>query len=218
MTRLMQALSIKPGESRMAALMIGIMLFTAMGASLGGTGIEALFFARFGVEYLPYMFVGLGITSMIMSFGLSAALGSIPRRALYISIPLLISVILIVARLALFTKLSWLYPALWIGKEILNFLTGILIWGIAGVVCDTRQAKRLFPLFNASRILGQVVGGFATGSLVNLLGVENLLLVWAGTLLLAFLFSRAILGNHTIAAPTLTSRQKQPPLIQEMQR
>jgi HEAT repeat protein len=218
MTRLAQALSIRPGESRMASLMIGIMLFTAMGASLGGIGIEALFFARFGVEYLPYMFLGLGVTSMIVSFGITAALGSVPRRLLYLSIPLLIAVILIVARLALLAKLGWLYPALWLGKEILNSLNGILIWGVAGVVCDTRQAKRLFPLFNASRILGQVIGGFATGVLVTALGIENLLLVWAGTLLLAFVFSRAILRNWQIATPPGRSRQKQPPLIQEMQR
>ena len=218
MMRFAQALSIKSGESRMASLMIGIMLFTAMGAALGGTGIEALFFARFGVEYLPYMFVGLGITSMIMSFGFSAALGSIPRRILYVSIPLFIAVILILARLALLTKLSWLYPALWLGKEILNFLTGILVWGIAGVVCDTRQAKRLFPLFNASRILGQVVGGFVTGLLVSTIGIENLLLVWAGTMLLAFLSSRSLLHNQQLPAlPTAKSRQQQPTLIHEMQ-
>ncbi len=218
MTRLAQALSIRPGESRMASLMIGIMLFTAMGASLGGTGIEALFFARFGVEYLPYMFLGLGVTSMLISFGTTAALGSIPRRILYLAIPLFIAIVLILARLALLTGLSWLYPALWLGKEILNSLTGILIWGIAGAVCDTRQAKRLFPLFNASRILGQVIGGFATGTLVNALGVENLLLVWAGALLLAFMFSRAILQNQSIITPVAKSRQAPPPLIQEMQR
>jgi CRP/FNR family cyclic AMP-dependent transcriptional regulator len=218
MTRLTQALSIRSGESRMASLMIGIMLVTAMGAALGGTGIEALFFARFGVQYLPYMFVGLGITSMILSFGFSAALGSIPRRVLYISIPLLIAIILILARLALFTRLSWLYPALWLGKEILNFFTGILIWGIAGVVCDTRQAKRLFPLFNASRILGQVIGGFITGALVNSIGVENLLLVWSSTMLLAFILSRTLLQNRQLPSPpAVKSRQKQPTLIQEMQ-
>src|SRR4030095_15408818 len=219
MNRLAQALSIKSGESRMASLMIGIMLFTAMGAALGGTGIEALFFARFGVEYLPYMFVGLGVISMIMSFGFSAALGSIPRRILYLSIPFFIAVILIVARLVLFTKLSWLYPALWLGKEILNFLIGILIWGIAGVVCDTRQAKRLFPLFNASRILGQVIGGFVTGVLVNTIGIENLLLTWAGPMLLAFVLGRTLLRNQQLPSlPTAKSRQKQPTLIQEMQR
>src|SRR5215212_11055247 len=104
MTRLAQALSIKPGEGRMASLMIGIMLFTAMGASLGVTGIEALFFARFGVEYLPYMFVGLGITSMVISFGTTAALGSIPRRTLYLAIPLFLALVLLLARLALLTR------------------------------------------------------------------------------------------------------------------
>ena len=218
MNRLAQALSIRPGESRMASLMIGIMLFTAMGAAVGGIGIEALFFARFGVEYLPYMFIGLGVTSMIVSFGISAALGSIPRRALYLAIPLFIAIILIAARLALLAKPGWLYPALWLGKEILNSLNGILIWGVAGVLFNTRQAKRLFPLFNASRILGQVIGGFATGLLVTAVGLENLLLVWAGTLLLAFLLSRAILANRQIATPAATARQKPPPLIQEMQR
>src|SRR5215210_5126521 len=211
MTRLAQMLSIRVGESRMASLMIGIMLFTAMGAAVGGIGIEALFFARFGVEYLPYMFIGLGVTSMLISFGITAALGSIPRRILYLAIPLLIAGILVMARLALFAKFNWLYPALWLGKEIINSLNGVLIWGIAGVVCDTRQAKRLFPLFNASRILGQVIGGFATGILVTTLGLENLLLVWAGTLLLAFVFTRAMLRHHPIATPA-KSRQKQPPL------
>jgi HEAT repeat protein len=217
MKRLAQVLSIKPGESRMALPVIGIMLVTAFGAALGGTGIEALFFARFGVQYLPYMFLGLGITSMLMSFGVTAALGSIPRRILYIAIPVFLAVILVGARLALLTKLNWLYPSLWLGKEILNSLTSILIWGIAGMVLDTRQAKRLFPLFNASRILGQVIGGFVTGALVSYLGVENLLLVWAGALLIAFGFSRALLRQRRFpAAPK--ARQKQPPLIQEMQR
>lgn len=218
MTRLAQALSIRPGEGRMASLVIGIMLFTAMGAAVGGAGIEALFFARFGVEYLPYMFLGLGVTSMVISFGTTAALGRIPRRLLYVTIPLVLALVLLIARLALLTGARWLYPALWLGKEILNSLTGIMIWGIAGFVCDTRQAKRLFPLFNASRILGQVVGGFATGLLVAGLGIENLLLAWAGALLLAFVFSRTILGSHPVPGAPAAPRQKPSSLIQEMQR
>ncbi len=204
----------------MAFLTIGVMLFTSMGAALGGTGIEALFFARFGVEYLPYMFVGLGVTSMIMSFGVTALLSRVPRQALYVAVPLLVSVILILARVALLSESRWLYPALWLGKEVLNILIGLVIWGIAGVVCDTRQAKRLFPLFNASRILGQVVGGFVTGVLVAAIGTENLLLIWAATLLLAFVFSRTLLSrSHVITTPEpRKSRRRQPKLIEEMQR
>jgi hypothetical protein len=219
MSRLGQLLSVKQGEGHTASLVIGIMLFTAMGAALGGTGIEALFFARFGVEYLPYMFVGLGFTSMLMSFGVTAALGRIPRRILYITIPLFSALLLVSARFVLLTQLAWLYPALWLGKEILNSLTTILIWSIAGAVYDTRQAKRLFPLFNASRILGQVIGGFVTGTLVFVLGIENLLLVWASGMILAFVLSRALINDHIpdgSGAPK--SRRRQPPLIREMQR
>ena len=205
----------------MASLAIGIMLFTAMGASFGGTGIEALFFARYGVEYLPYMFVGLGVISMITSFGITALLSRLSTRFLFTAIPLLTAIILVGARLALFTKLNWLYPALWLGKEVLNFFIGMVVWGIASAVCDTRQSKRLFPLFNASRILGQVIGGFATGALVAVIGTENLLIVWAGTLLFAFFFSRALLTQAQVnAAPESrrSQRRKPPTLIQEMQR
>src|SRR5688500_5805511 len=220
MSRLTSLLSIKPGEGRIVSLTIGIMLFTSLGAALGGTGIEALFFARFGVEYLPYMFVGLGVTSMVMSFGVTALLSRIPRQILYIAVPLLISILLVFARFALLTEASWLYPSLWLGKEVVNILVSLVIWGIAGAVSDTRQAKRLFPLFNASRILGQVIGGFITGLLVASIGTENLLLVWAGTLLLGFLLSRALLARAQITstAERRPSRRKQPTLVQEMQR
>lgn len=203
----------------MSALMIGIMLFCAMGAALGGTGIEALFFARFGVDYLPYMYVGLGVTSMITSFIVTAALGRIPKRTVYTAIPILIALLLIGARIALLTQAQWLYPSLWLGKEVLNALVSLMIWGIAGVVCDARQAKRLFPLFNASFILGQVIGGFATGLLVNLIGTEDLLIIWAGSLVVAFLFSRAILAHQQIdSTPRRRSKHKYPTLSEEMQR
>ncbi len=220
MMRLSQLLSIRPGEERMASLLIGIMLFTSLGAAFGGTAIEALFFARFGVEYLPYMFIGLGITNMIMSFGVTALLSRIPRQVLYISIPLIVAAVLVLARLALASDQNWLYPALWLGKEVLNVLIMLVIWGVAGVVCDTRQGKRLFPLFSASRITGQVIGGFATGLLVAAIGTENLILVWAATLLGTVFLIRLLLSQVQVPAESKgpRSRRRQQTLVQEMQR
>ena len=204
----------------MATLVIGVMLFTSLGAAFGGTAIEALFFARFGVEYLPYMFIGLGITNMIMSFGVTALLSRIPRQVLYISIPLFVAIVLVLARVALVSNQNWLYPALWLGKEVLNILIGLVIWGVASVVCDTRQGKRLFPLFSASRITGQVIGGFATGLLVAAIGTENLILVWAVTLLGTVFLIRLLLSQVQIPAESKgpRSRRRQQTLVQEMQR
>ena len=114
-----------------------------MGAALGGTGIEALFFARFGVEYLPYMFLGLE-ASMIVSFGTTAALRASARSLSRHSI---IDCGRVTGAPGLLTKWNWLYPALWLGKEIINSLKGIMIWGIASVVCDLRARQSVSSRF-----------------------------------------------------------------------
>ncbi len=61
MKRLAEVLKIRPGEERMASLMIGLMLFASAGYTVGNTGVEALFFARYGVQFLPYMYMALGL-------------------------------------------------------------------------------------------------------------------------------------------------------------
>ncbi|MGH2677460.1 MAG: HEAT repeat domain-containing protein, partial [Actinomycetota bacterium] len=73
-------------------------------------------------------------------------------------------------------------------------------WGLAGAVSDTRQAKRLFPLYGAGLIAGGVIGGLATGFLADLLGAENLLLVWTGALLVTFVLARLTVGTPSSAA------------------
>jgi len=49
MKRLAEILKIRPGEERMASLVIGMMLFASAGFTVGNTGVETLFFSRFGV-------------------------------------------------------------------------------------------------------------------------------------------------------------------------
>jgi HEAT repeat protein len=219
--RLASLLSIKQGEGRMAALVISVMLLTSAGFTLGSTGVEALFFARFGVEYLPYMYMGLGTLSFLTSLGITALLGRVRREKLYIFVPIAIAVLTVIAWAALFSGLNAVYPVLWLGKEVVNSLISLVTWGIAGVVCDTRQSKRLFPLFNAGRILGAVLGGLGTGAFVSFIGAQNLLLAWAVMLMLAFVFSRALLRDRMVSdsQPRRTRRRRQQPaLVQEMQK
>jgi HEAT repeat protein len=219
-SRLAELLALRAGEGRLAALVVGVMLSTAAGSALGGTGIEALFFARFGTEYLPYLYMALGATAYATSLLITALLGRMRREVLYRLIPLAIAAFLIAARLALTLNLGGLYPALWLGKEVLNNLIGLMSWGVAGAVCDTRQAKRLFPLFGAGRILGSVLGGLGTGPLVAVLRTENLLLVWAAAMGLAFVLVRMLLAGHgpSRAASPRRAKRPQPSLITETQR
>lgn len=215
MKRLADLFSIRPGEGRMAILLIGVMLFTSAGSAVGGTGIEALFFSRFGVQYLPYMYMVLGTVSFLTSLAITAMLGRLPKEALYVSMPLVLALVLVGERLV--TSFSWAYPVMWLGKEVMNSLIGLSIWGLAGALCDTRQAKRLFPLFNAGRIFGSVIGGLGTGLIVARFGTENLLLVWAASMFVAFVLGRALLGRGRAQTPARKQRRRGPSLIKEMQ-
>lgn len=224
--KLAALLNIRSEESRTAALLTGIMLLSAAGYSLGGTGIEALYFARYGTDLLPYLYMGLGILSLITTLLITGLLGRVKRERMYTLIPLAAAVFLVAAWMMLFSASKLVYPALWLGKESLNTIISMIAWNTAGAVCDARQAKRLFPIFNAARILGAVLGGISTGTLVNLIGTQNLVLVWAACMGAAFGMTRMLMGGKSNLTATSPKRRpdarrvkrRSPTFIEEMKK
>jgi HEAT repeat protein len=186
------ALQMRSGEGRLVALLVLLMFLPSAGGAIGSPSIEALFYARFGVQYLPYMYVALGFVTLLTSLLLTALLGRASRRRLYLVLPVVLGAALIAARVLVGLRLNWFYPVLWLGMYLLWTLQSSLSWGLAGTVCNTRQAKRLFPLFGAGGILGIAVGGLITSWLVARLGTENLLLVWAAALLVCLVIVQAL--------------------------
>ena len=217
MKRLAEVLKINPGEERMATLVIGLMLFASAGYTLGNTGVEALFFARYGVEFLPYMYMALGILSFFITLGVTALLGRVRHEILYVVLPLVVAALLVGGWALLFTKLNIVYPILWLGMSVIEALNSLVIWGVASMMCDTRQSKRLFPLFNTGRILGSVLGGFSTSVLVKWIGTENLILVMFLAMLVIFVLSRSLLGQRGKSEVRSRRRRGQPGFIAEMQ-
>jgi HEAT repeat protein len=190
--RLAALFQVRPGEGRLAALLVALMFLPAAGGAIGSPGIEALFYSRYGVEYLPYLYMALAAVTPLASFGLTALLGRLRRRQVYLALPVALAAALLAARALVALKLNWFYPALWLGMYLLWTLQSLFAWGLAGSVFHSRQAKRLFPLFAAGSILGLAVGGLLTRPLVGLLGTENLLLVWAAALLGALGLARLV--------------------------
>jgi CRP/FNR family cyclic AMP-dependent transcriptional regulator len=217
--RIQRLLNIRPHEGRVVILLVGIMFLTSAGFTLGSTGVETLFYTRFGVQYLPVMYMLLGLSTFVTSLVMTAVVGRMRRELFYVFALLAIAVLAVFAWLSLFGKNTYIYPILWLFKEIINLLMGLIVWGLAGVVCDTRQSKRLFPIFNAGRILGTVLGGLLTGLLADLIGTGNLLLLWAGFILAAFLITRLLFARHAPldSRPSLPSHRRRLSLVREMQ-
>jgi HEAT repeat protein len=188
-----RTLRINPGEERVAFRVLGMMFLAWGGFSIGGNAVEGLLFARFGPDALPYLFVTLGIATAAVMLGMNALLARPrPQQLLLLFLPGMAAAILGL-RALLQIGARWVYPASWLVMMVLWTGIGVVTWGIAGAVHDTRQAKRLFPLYGAGLILGGAAGGVATAPLAAWLGAENLLVLWAAAVGASFLLARSAL-------------------------
>ncbi len=191
-TRLAAFLQVRAGEGRLVALVAALFALIEAGKGIGANAADALFFRRFGVENLPFMFVLLGAASFVAALAYTASLGRFPKRRFFSTLLVILAIVLLVERAAIILGLPALYPVVWITINILSSVLGILTWNVAGEVCDARQAKRLFSLFVSAGILGGVLGNFVTGPAARFLGAENLLILYAALLLASFALTSAI--------------------------
>jgi HEAT repeat protein len=192
--RLQTVLRVHPGEGRTLALAVAVAFLADAAIMIAQSSIDALFFARYGVENLPKLYLIVGVAMFLTTAGVGALLARVGRERVFVVIPAAISVAAVVGRAALEAEATWVYGALWILQSVAEFTCLLAIWGLAGLVSDTRQAKRFFPLIAAGGVVGLIVGGLVTGPLAAALGSENLLLVWA-----------AMMGAATAVAWRLTS-------------
>jgi HEAT repeat protein len=197
--RLADLFKVRAGEARTVTLVLAVTFLVAAGGSVGGNAIEALFFSRQGTTALPILYMALGVTNFAVSLGLTAVLGRIARARVYLALPLVLATSVALQRVVIAFDIPWTYALFWLLMNVEGLLQGMLAWGIAAIACDTRQAKRLFPLFAAGGIFGGVVGGFVTRPLADALGAENLLVVWTAALVLAFVVARVLLAGHVVA-------------------
>jgi AAA family ATP:ADP antiporter len=164
-----------------------------------------LFFSRFGPDFLPHLYLALGPITFVVMTGTGSRLSGEATRFL-VRLPLVLAAAVLVARGILELDLRWFYPVLWLVMMVLWVTQLMGSWGLAGTVSDTRQAKRLFPLYGAGLIGGAVIGGLATGPLADAIHADNLLFVWAGALIAAHVLARSVAGP-----PEAIVRSRRPP-------
>ena len=212
-TRLASFLQIRSGEERLVARLAGLFALVEAGRGIGANAADALFFLRFGVENLPFMFMMLGASNFLVSLTYAAGLGRVRRQRFFVAILATLAAVLLIERAAIFLEVprhspaGALYPLLWISVNIIGSVLGLLSWNIAGEVCDARQAKRLFSLFVSAGILGGVIGNCVTGPLARGLGADNLLVVYAAILAVLLGLTRDIARRFIRPAPASGSRE-----------
>lgn len=184
--RLGRLLLIEEGEYRSVAYFLSFFLVIGAGMALGRGTADALFLKRYGVEYLPGMYVLLSFLLSGVSLIYAAFADRLPAERFF---GLLLGVlgVLLLGNWALmtFTSNDLAYPAYFLLYEVASEL--LLVHGALylGQNLDTLQSKRLYPLILAGAQVGTVCGGLVLAGLGAFLGVQNILLVWTGLLVAA---------------------------------
>jgi len=183
---LLKGLNLRPEESERTLLMFAVYTTTSVGLLWLEATTVALFLDEYGADKLPWIYMA--------SAGMGAALGLfstwmqriLPLRQFVVLIGLLSAIPLLLFRLGLQVRdLSWLtifLLPLWVdGGYSLNHLTTSLT---ANQLFNIREIKRTFPLISSGVLVADVVSGFSLPALLKLVGLNNVILVSAGMLVL----------------------------------
>lgn len=172
-------LGIRSGEGRLVALLAALFATAETGRGFGDVAADTLFLSRFGANYLPYLYVAVGLVSLVVALGYGAAIGRLRRRPFLVGLLASFAAILAAERIAVMSGASIVFPALWLSVFVVGSIVTTAVWTVAGGILDARQAKRLFPICTSAAIAGGFAGTLASGPLARLIGTENLIVLFA---------------------------------------
>lgn len=206
------AFGIRPGEGRRAVLMFMLLLVVVSAVIVGRTVRDALVLARYPIEQLPLMYVGVAVCVSIAAYGYSRV-ADIRRRDTTLKASLGLAVLAYTAAWALlYTEQAgaWMYPTLYMLVEIVAMLSVVQFWTFANDIYSAREAKRLFGFIGAGGVLASILIGLLVGSFAKVVGPGNLLLLSAGLLAVGIVCVVQVARGATVELDGLLKRPRGP--------
>lgn len=178
-------------------------LFCVVSAStVGRTAADTLFLSRFDAAQLSRMYLPQAASLILVGFLFQRYGGRVRLDRLLLPLIPLISLGVLLSRVGVGLELGWVYPVIYVGYDVFNFLMIVCFWQFASSVLDQRKAKKTIPLVGSGGIVGGIVSGFGLKLLAPLIGTGNLLFLYAGLQLMALL--SVLMVNRTVENPAET--------------
>ena len=164
------------------------MVILGIGLAIGRASADALFLSRYGVEYLPVIYIVFAPLLAVVSIFYAAMVDQISSEKFYkiILIGFILSV-LISWLLMSQTENTLIYPVYYIIHKIASEL--LLVHGSLYLIhnFNTIQAKRLFPLIFTGEQLGYVLGGLLVSASISVIKADNLPLLWVAFMVIGII-------------------------------
>jgi hypothetical protein len=178
---------------------------------------ETAFLKRFGVEYLPLVYMINSIATFVLMGLLAGVIGRLPGARLLCYCFVACGTSVAAIRFIIPLGIDLVYPLLFMLKAQYEALLGLLFWSLANDLYNTRQSKRLFPLITAGGVMGQVIGSFGTPFLGKAIMLDNLLLIYLVATLTGAVLVRRMEGAYPtllLGDKTVTKTKSKKPLFE----
>ena len=175
---LRDAFPLRRGEWGLGLFLYALLTLMVASDWIGKLGADSLFVKRWGVNYVPVMYIVTPIAMLAVSAMIFFFVDRVRRRTLllwYVAGVTLLSVAIqggvwIQGQL----DYGWIVqPISYVFAHGVKETIYILFWVYAGNLYDAGQSKRLFPFFAGSVLVGKILGGAIGAGIAPLIHAEN---------------------------------------------
>ncbi len=196
--RLLHLLQIRENEWWLVRQLFFQQFYSGAGIALFFTSSFALFLQKFGIAQLPKVLIAsafaLWLTGII--YQKLEHLFKLKWLILFINVFIALS-ILAFRVVGEYTDSALFYFFMLLWYNVLYLLSSLDFWGMASLLFDVRQSKRLFGIISAGDIPAKFLGYSSAALIVPLVGTSNLLVVGAIFVFISlFYWNRIRLHGH----------------------
>ena len=139
---------------------------------------ETAFLKRFGVEFLPVIYIINPIITLVVLARLSNLMDRVSGYRVLGWCLVFCGLSVSAFRALIPLETGVIYPVLFVMKVQFETILGILFWNLANDLFNLRQSKRLFPLITAGGVVGDISGSVFTPVLAQAVSIDNLVVVY----------------------------------------
>ena len=186
MKYLHQLFLIEEDETGSVLYFLAFLVFVGFGMALGNATANSLFLKRFGIDYLPLMYLLQGAACFITSLFYASVADLIPAERFFKILFALLATVVLTFWILISSDVNPLvFPAYFLFYEVIADLLLIHSALYINQNLNTLQAKRLSPIIFSGQQIGMIIGGLFLTFAAPVIGTENILVVWLVFLLMS---------------------------------
>ncbi|HLO81246.1 MAG TPA: hypothetical protein VK166_09815 [Chitinophagaceae bacterium] len=179
----LRLLNVDQGEWWVVKNLMILQFLQGAGIAFFFTASFASFLKKYPITELPWVMIGASFLLWSGGWIYTKAEHAMPFPRLVIGITVLMAVSFIVFRLLAYNSGGIFLYVMLAFFHLLYLLNNLQFWGIATIIFDLRQSKRLFGLISSGDIPAKFVGYTLAYSVINIVGEMNMLYLGAACLL-----------------------------------